>query len=108
MHLIRHHFDTACRFGMRRNGSLRRGGNEEGQGLLGKEGLRLRGLIHQKDRDTIPDGVDFAAAGALQGGAIVADGQRLAARRADQDLEKIGGDHGGNCTSSWFPPHAVE
>ena len=75
MHPFSHHFDTVCRFAMRRNGSLRRGGNQVGQALPGKWGLRLCGLINQKDRNAIPNRIGLGAARALKRSAIVAEGE---------------------------------
>ena len=87
---------------------MRRGGNREGQALPGKWGPRLLGLIHQKDRNAIPNGIGLSAARALKRSAVIAKGEGMAAGGADQDLEQIVGNHGGNCTASVFLLLAVE
>ena len=51
-------------------------------------------LIHQQDRDAVPDRIDPAAFTALQALAFVLQDQALLADRADQNFQQLWGDHG--------------
>lgn len=52
-----------------------------------------RGFIHQKDRDVIPHRIHPPALAALQALLIALNNQRLLADWANQDIEKVLGNH---------------
>ncbi len=59
------------------------------------------GLVHQHDRDSIPNRVDPAALGTLQTLSFVLQRQRLFTDWADQDVEQVLRNHGGILRFWW-------
>jgi hypothetical protein len=51
-------------------------------------------LVHQKDRDVIPDRIDAVTGVAFQGFRVRLENERLLANRADQDFQQVLRDHG--------------
>jgi hypothetical protein len=54
-----------------------------------------RGLINQKDRNVVAYRIDAAAFSTFQALAILFQHERLLANRANEDVEKVLGDHSG-------------
>ena len=57
------------------------------------------GLINQKDRDVIADGIDAVTSVAFEGFWVCLEDERLFAHGADQDFEQVLRNHTANCTT---------
>jgi hypothetical protein len=61
-------------------------------------------LIHQQDRNAVPDGVNPVALTALQALAFMLQDQALLANRADQNFQQLWGDHSEMILLLWREP----
>ena len=69
---------------------------------MGRQNMALGrlgdGFIHQQDWDSVTNRIYAATHGTLQALSLSLESKRFFAHRADQDIEQILGNHGGDFT----------